>query len=103
MSEVKPCPFCGAEPDVVHSNQYETDVAFFKHSARCPLHPSRVMGFRVLMTPDFEAWNTRYERTCHAIPREYRWAACECSACGSVLEYSDDYCKHCGRRVVRDE
>lgn len=101
--ELKPCPFCGGNPDVYSWNG--GGVVW----VRCR---SCGIDYKAYANADeaIEAWNTRYERTCKMIPNgETDFAATlACSACGnveSVYAISSDefnYCPNCGARVEGD-
>lgn len=136
--ELKPCPFCGRENKVwigVHdyeSNyhgpigcEYESDpwsgleYALHHDSDYCLLSTDgddECMGNLLFSTPEeaAEAWNTRYEPTCHAVGRdlkpyepdpEHCLLDAACDQCGGYLGGRDqshvgEYCRDCGAKVV---
>lgn len=53
------------------------------------------------LTPE-QAVSLSVERMCRAIPKEPRWASCECSACGGELESFNKFCPNCGARVMEE-
>lgn len=109
--ELKPCPFCGGEANLVE------DPHNWVWSIGCS--NDKCLGFSGLgwtYTSEreaAEAWNTRAERTCRAIPHDNlnesegmgdAWEVC--SECGALLAVITDnqttpnYCPNCGAKVV---
>lgn len=109
-----PCPFCGGEAEKMMSDDGFTSIG-------C-LHCNPLWGVMVQHNVEsiaVERWNTRAERTCHAV-REDIHLLPSCSRCGSegivkgyslgedfdhrpiVCDYTVyDYCPNCGARVVQ--
>ena len=105
MSELKPCPFCGATFEI-WCDKHRT-WALAKHRPGC-FFPSK--HNHEIPEYDFDAWNTRAERTCTQIDvtdtrKPYTTHMTECSECGGVLaldEYrAPNYCPQCGAKVER--
>ena len=113
MPELKPCPFCGGEAELIW-NAIGGFAGCFNED--CPVGPSTstfAVGDEWESEAEAEphiidAWNTRVERTCRA---EYHdcgdgvggWY---CSECGDLMdagEFNDcDYCPNCGARVIKE-
>lgn len=103
MSELKPCPFCGAEAEIL--SDMCCTWALIKHRDGC-LFPS-VMQHEIPEC-DFAAWNTRHEGTCHSVEVSAletllsgvdTGAWCSCSECKSMMPWWAVYCPNCGRKV----
>lgn len=47
-----------------------------------------------------QIWNTRAERTCHAVFDDSNWYKWICSECGQPIDRADNYCFSCGAKVV---
>ena len=101
MGELKPCPFCGGEAEVLSSIRLNEQTFF----AWCDNCESR--GYYYNTEADaVEAWNTRSERTCrievHGLERDRQISTVSytCSECGKHIYRDDAYCKHCGAKVV---
>lgn len=92
MSELKPCPFCGGEVEVL-SDMHRT-WGLVMHRDGCFFS-----NFRLHVIPeyDFEAWNTRHVETCK---RFWTGAEMVCSKCGYQLNSPvAKFCPSCGREV----
>ena len=91
---LRPCPFCGAEAEIVRngSGSYFVRCADKQCAAKTRLYHENENGARL-------AWNRRAERTCHMVDN-----GCElcCSECDCRHDYDDEpnYCHNCGARVV---
>ncbi|OUN47664.1 hypothetical protein B5G20_02795 [Collinsella sp. An7] len=109
MTELKRCPFCGAEAEIVRnsSGSYFARCTNRQCAAKTRLYHENENGARL-------AWNSRAERTCHVEvshgshgpePRFEGdvWTMHHvCSECGGAIGRDDVYCKHCGSRVVSE-
>lgn len=108
MTELKPCPFCGGEArieaygmgyvpecdhrDTCHIANYERPANEWYTSE----------GFAV------QAWNARWERTCHSIKTWFKCSECraeydewdEHGMSDNVNVLSLRYCPNCGAKVV---
>ena len=115
MSELKPCPFCGGEAELIW-NAIGGFAGCFDED--CPVGPSTAtfaVGDEWKSEADAEphiidAWNTRAERTCKiegsrsidygyaSVGMVWEWDL----SCGHTVEAEDspDYCPQCGARVV---
>ena len=97
MEELKPCPFCGGEAQIV-SKPYEPKFCVGCDDDTC-------LGFSGLGwlydsgQEAAEAWNLRAERTC-------RWELVEgtlfATECGEAFHrvVPDNYCPNCGAKVL---
>lgn len=84
MSELKPCPFCGGEPqrssNVAYDNQADFEWFEVKCSnCTCSVGPYETTGAAI------EAWNARWERT-------YK-----CAKCGVEYEPTNPEQKYCSK------
>ena len=102
-SALKPCPFCGGEPD-----EYEGDYGNGICCTGCgamvgePIHMDYRVTERVSIEQAIEAWNTRAERTCKNL-KQPGYNYMKCSACGEKAYQGDrqySYCPWCGAEVV---
>lgn len=106
--ELKPCPFCGSDAELVRNSSGNDFVRCTNRqcAAKTRLYHENENGACL-------AWNRRAERTCR--PIGYRLdidesvIACMCSECGELLVNFDfeqkplkptGYCPNCGARVV---
>ena len=103
MSELKPCPFCGARGSV------EEEGPVSGYAVRCGNCDSQTP---IYLRADLaiKAWNRRAERTCEQIDvtemyKPYTTHMTECSECGGVLAVDEmpapNYCPICGAKVER--
>ena len=94
MSELKPCPFCGGEADVI---DYD-DECWVAH--QCANGTSVEINSYDTEAEAIAAWNSRAERTCRDTG-ENEWHFV-CSACGYEQNGYEcwNYCPNCGARVV---
>ena len=105
MDELRPCPFCGGEAQVVRK-PYETKFCVGCGDDAC-------LGFSGLgwlyetEEQAAAAWNRRAERTCRIVRVQPGWW--ECDACGRSIRWDLDepphvhYCPRCGARAVDDD
>lgn len=113
MSELKPCPFCGGEPDE-YEGEYGNGIYCMECGAMVgePIHLDFNIAERVSYEQAAKAWNTRAERTCRMTDRG------ECSECGAYIvrawtevhDFNGDmkridlrshnFCPNCGARVT---
>lgn len=95
MTELKPCPFCGGEAEVLTAESMNGGYLF---GIMCNDCRSRGDVYNTEAEAT-EAWNTRAERTCRNISGK-NWWAFECSECGEMIEQGvPEYCPSCGARV----
>ena len=110
MYELKPCPFCGADAEVIESEygMYETGYAIYCTHCSLKLGVDGRLSEAYEWTPVFDteaeainAWNKRAERTCRYIKDPDTWAEI-CSECGApaIEDWTADYCWACGAKVV---
>lgn len=115
MNELKSCPFCDGAIRLTHGDFLTSSIAMFK-CEKCgavitfdePVCNAGAMNHDD--TPAIEAFNTRYEPTCHNSWKEdirpgmfVTGGQFECSECGFMYGYSElpyGYCPGCGRKVV---
>lgn len=96
--ELKPCPFCGGK--AIPPNERDHHVSCSKCRA--------TSGNWAEYCSAIEAWNTRYERTCHLeqipySPGEYEGMRCSlCKTPDPDMGYGS-YCAGCGAKVVDDD
>ena len=84
---LKPCPFCGAEAEIVRnsSGSYFVRCTNKQCAAKTRLYHENEVGPRL-------AWNKRVERTCSPVFGE-------CSECKYPLHDHARYCSNCGARI----
>lgn len=103
-SELKPCPFCGGEAEIV-----QDDIFWMQKRIRCK-DENCFAGYGVTFH-DFDvlltAWNQRAERTCENMEEYKGCSNFKCSECGYTNYWSLEvpasdinYCPNCGARVV---
>lgn len=101
MEELKPCPFCGGEAQVV-AKPYEPKFCVGCGDDAC-------LGFSGLgwlyetEEQAAAAWNRRAERTCHDEAGSQQ--SFLCSGCGWFWNDQEDelgfsYCPNCGAKVM---
>lgn len=102
--ELKRCPFCGAEAELVRNSggNYFVRCTDRQCAARTRLYHENESGARL-------AWSRRTERTCRIDMPVIDWETgetdCRCSACGFSADPQDwaetyNYCPNCGAKVV---
>lgn len=105
MNKLKPCPFCGGTAKKVYKSSGQTvHIECEQCRAQFPKSTNE--------NAFDEAWNSRVERTCHAI-KEWNMIRTikgwQCSECGLAMAIAPkdedmperpDYCPWCGRKVV---
>lgn len=103
MSELLPCPFCSAEPEIWSDGRRTWGLVQHNDGCLFPTYPKHEIP-----ETDFAAWNTRAERTCKLKFATERMSCTDrwCSECDADLsdvpiEYTN-YCPNCGRKVVDD-
>lgn len=96
MNELKPCPFCGGEAQILVQTMFD-DVFFGAKCNNCGAEAAA----KNTEAEAIAAWNTRAEQTCRIV--EYDEAPFPvCSECGAVQpdDYTVYYCWNCGAKVV---
>lgn len=113
MSELKPCPFCGGESEVVELES----VYLYGFVARCANEDCIIVAETDMCPTEaeaVEAWNTRAERTCENISDPPEGFLCSSCGWGDFAEPSHllttakfagndkgpNHCPNCGARVV---
>lgn len=113
MSELKPCPFCGGEAEIMeYSDRFQCgckDEDCIAWVEEMPVYLTRSGAIK--------DWNRRAERTCQFF-YDKKMAEYACSACGervsgtnpddeyevtplAVLE-SFEFCPRCGAKVIEE-
>lgn len=91
MSELLSCPCCGEKARI---DRYEH---FYRVLCMdCPVLTEWLYSEQEAI----DAWNTRVERTCHAVFDDSNWYKWICSECGQPIDRADNYCFSCGAKVV---
>lgn len=99
MNELKPCPFCGGEAEILTAESMHGGYLF---GIMCNDCRSRGDVFDT-EAEAIAAWNTRAERTCRMHRNEFGvWC---CGSCGEELDswndgWAPDYCPNCGAKEV---
>lgn len=127
MSELKPCPFCGGEAELLegsYSDDGRGDRPWVVLCKSCNArktqlpdwlnwNPYRNLGDAcetAMRNAVIEAWNTRHERTCTVANlggRPDSLPILLCERCGAFTYSKADgstwnYCPNCGARVKED-
>lgn len=106
MSEMLPCPFCGAEGIIWPFREHPFYVAICKDGCGCQL------GDFKTREEAMRAWNTRAEQTCEMkyVKSGVLYHVWRCAGCGyeyaenvGEIEIVQNYCPNCGRRVVNND
>ena len=106
MSDLKPCPFCGGEANVIDHHNDDGSVSVGCNNDTC-------LGFSGLgwlyktEAGAIAAWNSRAERTCkmeysggvHEFLSLDTWTCSECG-CEMYDVAEPRYCPNCGCKVV---
>lgn len=99
--ELKDCPFCGSNAVVVN-NSGAGMYAYCKSCDAIGTHVPYDEDNRTATLEAIEAWNTRYQPTCHWERTDRcTWT---CSNCGVETEVLYQYwlhCPVCGAKVVK--
>ena len=115
MNELKPCPFCGGEAIIMQENNWW--VACTDCTAEIGFDgmtdTSGCFGHYNTEAEAIEAWNTRAERTCHALPQisdtvcvvkrdgmEIECGYWTCSECRCENFAGAKFCMECGAKMV---
>lgn len=115
MTDLKPCPFCGGEADVMLSQSRWGQSYTIHHESigKCPAGYVGSMQFAT-EAEAIAAWNARAERTCRIdstlliegeyVPSPYYEYEMECGG-GFCWDDSEPptYCPNCGARVIGTE
>lgn len=116
MTELKPCPFCGGEAEIIEADygMYKTGYAVYCRKCCLKLGVTGRLGETYEWSPVFDteaeaiaAWSTRAERTCKCVA-EYAKSPIDgktivlhrCSACHELMRPFMNYCPNCGAKVV---
>lgn len=103
MDELKPCPFCGGEAQLMEAkigSNWWTVIC--KHYEDCPVNPVGRNAYAAEIDA-IDAWNTRAERTCSGALDFDGWFICESCGCqtkGDQYSELPHYCSNCGAKVV---
>lgn len=96
------CPFCDAKADVLSDGTRTWGLIEHREGCLFPSYPKHEIP-----ESDFEAWNTRHERTCRWEPADYitegDWWNTECGeAITWEPEGTPNFCPNCGGKVEVD-
>lgn len=100
MRGLKPCPFCGGAAEIWTDGYGEWGLVSHRAGCLFPQYPNHH-----IQKADFDAWNTRAERTCIAEENSdasYGDCMYVCSECGADFDNEEfpKYCPQCGAKVV---
>ena len=104
MAKIKPCPICGEKPRR-YAGKGNIDSYYVVYECLSDDHFVKAIGNDY--SEAAEAWNSRYEPTCHDFGGEegtngegYEFA---CSACGYLSDITEpNYCPNCRAKVVEE-
>lgn len=102
MSELKPCPFCGGEAEMLTAESMHGGNLYGVMCNCCACHTDVFDNEAEAIA----AWNTRAERTCRNVDEEYPYFECSECGCNAVVGYGGsgpglpNYCPNCGAKVV---
>jgi len=99
MTELKPCPFCGGEAEVLTAESMNGGYLF---GVMCNDCRSRGDVYDT-EAEAIAAWNIRAERTCRSIDQVDSGEFFICSNCNfgaGRIEFIQNYCPNCGAKVV---
>lgn len=97
MEKLKPCPFCGGGGIPIDVFNGVFTVRCGKCGVSCP---DGTLYIKYSEAEAVEAWNSRYERTCHNADKTGIAGRFECSECGWIEADEPIYCGGCGAKVV---
>lgn len=118
MSALLPCPFCGSPAELLHTKTWDYFVRCTNKSCA-----ARTRQYHENNVGAVDAWNTRAERTCRNVNKEWEKTNFEhagtsfcCSECGAHYvdcesyyaaladaneeDIRTNYCPNCGAKVV---
>ena len=90
MSELKSCPFCGGEAELI-----EPDGSWACYHVHC--NNECCIGWKtidssfLIAEKAIKAWNNRAERTCENITEKKKANQFECSKCHCIMEDAENY------------
>lgn len=103
MEELKPCPFCGGEADVIDEGKGTEPERYW---AYCGNVNCFVEGTSAYATEReaIEAWNTRHSETCQMqyVGSVGTMAIFKCSECGAEDYGKARFCRLCGAEVKQE-
>lgn len=100
MNELKPCPYCGHDMDIMTGIGRGGDAEYILYctNVRCSLN-SLFDRLKFDTRRDaVKANNTRHEMVCHMEDGLFK----TCSECGPLLDDEYNYCPKCGAKVVNE-
>lgn len=96
MSELKPCPFCGGEAEMLTAESMHGGNLY---GVMCNCCACRTDVFDN-EAEAIAAWNTQAERTCHNISEDgFLCSVCSFGDFGS-FKFEPRFCPNCGARVT---
>lgn len=95
MSELKPCPFCGGEAEILTAESMHGGNLY---GVMCDCCAGRADVYDT-EAEAIEAWNTRAERTCE-LTLDGTDGCFGCSECFENIPPLANYCPNCGAKVI---
>lgn len=105
MTGIKSCPFCGSKAEIIEqpptgplNTLYRVQCSGLGHT---PYNHEAMTNYFPTKQEAIEAWNQRYEPTCHA--SDMYENIFECSICGAIdIDGNPNYCPNCGAKVIEE-